>query len=417
MPSSVAVNCRELQQLKQVQANARDRLHSRVSVPGHSASCDSATGSSVAVRGMLLSRMESGQVVTPDFAARFSTDRLDSREQFDAWREQVRMTFGPAAVSRGGPGAGAFHAVLETLVLGELAVSSIVCGPMTFERTRRDVVRREHDGFTAGLILAGCAAMEQDERNAYLHPGDLILCDDRRPLRIHFDQPFRQVVFHCDRAQLESRLPDVEERLAKCVEDQAALASMAEYIAAITRLPRSPATGPAVVRHAFESLAVAIGGFPARRSASRIRLARVHEYIERQLADPALSPAMIAAYHRISRRHLYRLFDEVGDSVAGFIRRRRLVRCKAMLGDALQADRSITEIALACGFNDATTFGRAFRAAFGVAPRDYRRLSSVRSRHAATPAAESPCEPMNADQGAQACQPRGNLSLDTPTAS
>lgn len=34
-----------------------------------------------------------------------------------------------------------------------------------------------------------------------------------------------------------------------------------------------------------------------------------------------------------------------------------------------------TAIAFACGFNDATTFGRAFRAAFGMTPRDYRRAA------------------------------------------
>jgi AraC-like DNA-binding protein len=43
-----------------------------------------------------------------------------------------------------------------------------------------------------------------------------------------------------------------------------------------------------------------------------------------------------------------------------------------MLGSLRFADRRITEIVFACGFNDISYFNRAFRARYGASPSDIR---------------------------------------------
>lgn len=328
---------------------------------------------------MMLSKMASP--IEPAFvttsAARFSTEGLDASDQFDAWREQLGRRFGFAEVSR--KAVGSFRAAIETLSLSELALSEISGDAMTFERTSHHVAARDGDRFTIGLLLQGCAVVEQDGRNTNLGPGDLVLCDDRRPFSIRLDEPFRQIVFRCDREQLEECLPDASRRTAQRIGGQAALSSAtAAYFASIARQASSlGAAEAAVVQHALEILSFTLAGVSPLVPASGNLLPRIRAYIEKNLAEPTLTPAAIARDHRISRRHLYRLFDAAGDSVAAFIRTRRLERSKAILGDHVNTKRSISEIAFACGFNDATTFGRAFRAAFGVTPRDYRRMVSV----------------------------------------
>lgn len=73
----------------------------------------------------------------------------------------------------------------------------------------------------------------------------------------------------------------------------------------------------------------------------------------------------------ISRRSLEIQFRSyLGRSPAEEIRRVRLERGKQLLG---RRELSITEIALACGFSNATRFGVAFRKAFGTTPRAYRK--------------------------------------------
>ncbi|WP_368856961.1 helix-turn-helix domain-containing protein [Microbispora triticiradicis] len=58
------------------------------------------------------------------------------------------------------------------------------------------------------------------------------------------------------------------------------------------------------------------------------------------------------------------------------IRRRRLEQCHRDLADPRQRSRRIQAIATRWGFTDAATFSRAFRAAYGMSPRDHRKLAA-----------------------------------------
>jgi AraC-like DNA-binding protein len=99
---------------------------------------------------------------------------------------------------------------------------------------------------------------------------------------------------------------------------------------------------------------------------------RLTSFIEEQLADPNLSPAMIAQKHHISPRYLHLIFSEHGTTVGTWIRSRRLAKCRAELAN-LRKDRSVTEIAMDWGFNDVAHFSRSFSSAFGISPREFRR--------------------------------------------
>jgi transcriptional regulator GlxA family with amidase domain len=102
------------------------------------------------------------------------------------------------------------------------------------------------------------------------------------------------------------------------------------------------------------------------------RLAQVRRYIARHLGDPDLTPASVAAAHRISVRSLHLLFEPTGVSFARHVLERRLLECHAMLTSLAHAHRSVTDIAFACGFNSLSAFYRAFQGGFGAAPGDLR---------------------------------------------
>ena len=104
--------------------------------------------------------------------------------------------------------------------------------------------------------------------------------------------------------------------------------------------------------------------------------AQLREQIERHIAarldDPDLGPASIAAAHFVSARQLHRLYAETGESVTRRIRRARLEHARRDLGDRRLADASITHVARRYGFTDLASFSRAFRAAYGISPSEYR---------------------------------------------
>ncbi|MEU9830370.1 helix-turn-helix domain-containing protein [Streptosporangium sp. NPDC048047] len=114
-------------------------------------------------------------------------------------------------------------------------------------------------------------------------------------------------------------------------------------------------------------------------------VARVQAFIERRLADPGLSPALVAAEHHVSVRHLQKLFEEQGLSVAGWIRRRRLERCRRDLSDPARSDLPVRAVAARWGFTSESHFNRAFHAAYGTPPATYRRRLRESGGTASTP--------------------------------
>ena len=103
---------------------------------------------------------------------------------------------------------------------------------------------------------------------------------------------------------------------------------------------------------------------------------RVHAFIEQRLADPALSPAVIADAHHVSVRYLYKLFEGRHRGVAGWIRSRRLECSRRDLLDPALATRPVSAIGARWGLVDPVQFSRLFRAAYGVPPLEYRRTMS-----------------------------------------
>ena len=108
-----------------------------------------------------------------------------------------------------------------------------------------------------------------------------------------------------------------------------------------------------------------------------VRLAAARRHVERHLVDPALGPTQTAAALWISVRQLHLLFEPAGESFSRYVLRRRLEACRAALASPAEAGRSVVDIAYGWGFDSLSTFYRAFREAFGVAPGDLRIAAHV----------------------------------------
>jgi AraC family transcriptional regulator, positive regulator of tynA and feaB len=96
------------------------------------------------------------------------------------------------------------------------------------------------------------------------------------------------------------------------------------------------------------------------------------ELAESHLADPGLSPAMLARELHVSVRTLQRAFAAAEESAAEYIRYRRLEEARIVLS-APSHRLSITEIAAYWQFADSSHFTRAFKKRYGWTPTEYAR--------------------------------------------
>ena len=153
---------------------------------------------------------------------------------------------------------------------------------------------------------------------------------------------------------------------------------MTSYLTALARTELTTASAGAACNVLLDLLALAFNAAPDRAACDDVgardaRRRAIMAFVESHLGDPALQPAAVAAWFRISPRHLDKLFAEIGTSFMRHVLARRLDRASAALRDPARAARTITELALDLGFRDPSYFGRAFTAAFGMTPSDWRR--------------------------------------------
>jgi AraC family transcriptional regulator len=126
------------------------------------------------------------------------------------------------------------------------------------------------------------------------------------------------------------------------------------------------------------------------RISERTRSATALTYVQRvnlaidcivgRLAEP-LPLRDLARVAMLSPFHFHRVFQAlVGSTPADFVRRLRLEKALAML--AHPRPRSLTAIALACGFSSSSDFSRCFKRRFGVPPSSFD-LDAWRRTHGA----------------------------------
>lgn len=108
----------------------------------------------------------------------------------------------------------------------------------------------------------------------------------------------------------------------------------------------------------------------SRRDEYASRLNRVLDYIDRNL-QKKLTLEELAGVANFSRFHFHRIFRALmGETLNQYIQRIRIEKAASRLID--YHGKSITEIALECGFSSSAAFARAFREAFGMNASEWR---------------------------------------------
>lgn len=107
----------------------------------------------------------------------------------------------------------------------------------------------------------------------------------------------------------------------------------------------------------------------SRHGMRNVHLMRAIAIMDETIEDP-ITPSQIAERLGISTRQLERLFGRYLNSTPKhYFMEKRLLRAQNLL---VQTEQSITEIAMACGFQSTSHFSKVFRGHFGKSPLSHR---------------------------------------------
>ncbi|MGH1505405.1 MAG: helix-turn-helix domain-containing protein [Acidimicrobiales bacterium] len=307
-------------------------------------------------------------------------------QDFDRWRALVSASFVPLHCEPVGS-ATAFDATMLANTDPDLQVVRITAAAHTVRRAAGDLGDGSSD-LKISFVTQGRCRVAQGATDAVVATGGAALYHCDAPYELSMDQRFTKLVLQLDRREIEThtKVPtghaltfDQDNLFMRCLRSIGA-----ELTAVGTDEPSTPGAiatddepGRLVRQKMVELLALAIAGHtqgavgagPTRRQLYLQALEVVHT----RLRDPELSPTTLAEAVNVSRRSLYKLFEENGQTVNDYIIHRRLEQARNELADPRNVDRTVTEIAMDLGFQSASHFSRRFAQAFQLAPSETRR--------------------------------------------
>ncbi|MFF5468109.1 helix-turn-helix domain-containing protein [Streptomyces achromogenes] len=313
----------------------------------------------------------------------FSTEDLPVADRVDAWREKLTQVHAPVNLVRRSDSD--FRAQQRVVQLGNALVWSSVMSPQTIRRTRQLIRRSDPEVIHLSLITRGTVGFRMDGPDAVYGPCELRTNDSSRPFEILMG-PQGEIVTAVSVDVPRARLPlssnDLDRVIGHRMTGQEGVgALLTAFLTALRDNPRSYTATDAprletilvdLLAAVFANALDSMDSVPAE-SRRRTLTLRIHAFIRNHLHDPDLTPAAIAAAHHISTSHLHRLFQDHGTTVSGWIRLLRLERAREMLADPARSDVPVHVVAVRAGFEHHSVFTRAFRSAYGMSPRDYRR--------------------------------------------
>lgn len=316
----------------------------------------------------------------------FRSEDVPADDRFDYWREMVRRMRSPSDIISAHTTD--FWAEFRLMELGPVTVWPTSFLPTRYRRSQKLVRQSDPELYHLTLLVEGELTLDHAGRTGTFRAFDLHLAEssqpyDLRPTDDREPRIVRGVGVDFPKALLPLPPHRVRELLGRGISGREGIgALLTDYLFGLERQADTfqPADAPrlgtvvldlvsAVLAHALDAEAALP---PETRQQALAR--RVTAFIRQNLHDPELTPPVIAAAHHISVSYLHRVFQQHtrGETVAAWIRARRLEGAHRDLADPSLRTTPVHVIAARWGYPRPSDFTRAFRTAYGLSPKEYR---------------------------------------------
>lgn len=308
----------------------------------------------------------------------FRTSDFPVAERFGCWRELMAEKVCP--MDMGSEHERDFQAETRLLEIGAVRVWPATVPAMSWQRTPKLIRQSDPEFYHLSLPLAGSVGVRQAGREELHGPFDMHVIDTSRPgwrvnsmvKVIGLGVPKRLVPLNADRVgALLVRQMSAREGVGALL--AGFLTGLAEQSDSL-HLTDGQRLEAVIVDLLTATLAHHLDTEDSLPPETRTRTLtrRIRTFIQQHLSDPDLNPRSVAAAHHISVSYLHRLFQSEGTTVGAWIRGQRLEAARRDLTNPALRGMPLHEIAVRWGFTYHASFTRAFQAAYGLPPREYR---------------------------------------------
>ena len=257
--------------------------------------------------------------------------------------------------------------------LGETWTVGCRIGPMRGRRRAPEL--RRNPGEYVGVLMVhhGTEVFSQQGTTATVTPGTAALWDGVRHVDCATGGHLVKHTMFVPREALVREVPDLDAIFVRTLPASDTLQLLRGWLnVARGQAVLDPEAARTAERMAVDLLVAAIDqARDGSRGTQAVLRAQVKAFLDEHLDDPDLTLDTVARASAISLRYLHLLFEGTGETAREYLRHRRLERAHAILlrhGDRV----SVAEVARRCGFDNPSSFSRAYRARYGQSPREAR---------------------------------------------
>ncbi len=306
-----------------------------------------------------------------------STRGVNQAARSRHWHETIAQTYFPLELTFQRPEA--FDGELTSWDLGSVSISRLTSDALLYRRLPKHFREPGPEEFLVTLPARSEVRFAQGGREVRANPGAFFIERSHEPYEFSHAEPADLWVMKLSKDMLGGRIraPD---RFCSLQFD-ATNGANGLFVDMVHLIPQrydamTEETRAIVGRQLVDLLALAIqtdervltSGASSVRAA---HLARIEAFVRRHVDDPELGPEAVATGCGISVRYLHELLRDTNTTLGQWIRDMRLQAAMEDLKNPADR-RAIGEISYARGFTDQAQFSRAFRARFGVTPKEAR---------------------------------------------
>jgi len=263
----------------------------------------------------------------------------------------------------------------------EFIRTTVSNGPLVAVRSSTLVAQSSATVFFLGFLLNGKMTFTQNTHTSHLTGQDLAILDSHAPYRIDVPDNLDALWVRLPRHRLEGRLGLAAEVLAQRIPGNKGVGGIAAQLLQscwqeATHISHNEALRVSNTLLDLVSLVlVPSSRKPQGRKEALLR--QIQNFIDANINDPHLDLQQIASSHGVSIRYLGKIFESEGISPARWLLSRRLEASRQRLESQDYRETNIGDIALASGFNDVSTFNRAFKRHYGAPPNSFRNTKAT----------------------------------------
>lgn len=310
----------------------------------------------------------------------WDTQYYPPSKAFSVFREGICSTFMPWSPEL--KAELAFEARVESLICENGSMARVSMTPLVAARTKANVADSRIDGIYANFILSGELNVEQGGVSVLAKQGDLVVYDSELPVtHTGGGRHYEDLSFLIPKSRFAT-VPRLEDHFRNILLSPgkmiSPLSSCLSYLGG--NLSTASEEELTALFDAFVSLLpVAAGCFYADKKqeagpvapASHM-LREILEFVNRSIADVDLSPRRTAEHFGISSRYVHKLFAVSSTTFSSYVLAKRLEHVRGDLLSPSCRSQPISILAYRWGFNDLSSFNRAFKNRYGCSPTRFR---------------------------------------------